>query len=59
MDNNDNIINMKIAEPELDGYAFYPELFVVPFDFCLKNWNKCDGTTILATKIPVISVRIS
>ena len=30
---------MKIAEPNLNGYSYYPELFVVPSDFCSKKWG--------------------
>ena len=35
--------------PELTDYAYYPELFLVPDDFCKKsNWN------ISANKIQII-----
>ena len=37
-DNNDSTVNMKIAEPNLISYQYYPELFVVPSDFCSQNW---------------------
>jgi len=34
LDENDSTINMKIAEPYLSGYQYYPELFIVDSDFC-------------------------
>ena len=37
IDDNDNTVNMKVAEPELNHYYYYPELFLVPFDFCSMN----------------------
>ena len=37
LDENDNTINMKIAEPNLTNYRWYPELFTVDSDFCTKN----------------------
>ena len=37
LDENDDTINMKIAEPTLDNYAYYPELFIVDSDFCTKK----------------------
>ena len=30
---------MKVAEPNLKDYCYYPELFIVPSDFCSKNWD--------------------
>ena len=30
---NDNTVNMKIAEPTLTNYRYYPELFIVASDF--------------------------
>ena len=39
MDNNDNSVNVKVAEPILSYYAYYPELFLVPSDFCSRNWK--------------------
>ena len=37
LDGNDNTMNMKIAEPTLEDYAHYPELFIVDSDFCIKK----------------------
>ena len=37
LDENDDTINMKIAEPTLDSYFWYPELFSVDSDFCTKK----------------------
>ena len=37
LDENDNTVNMKLAEPKLREYKYYPELFVVPSNFCTKN----------------------
>ena len=37
LDENDNTINMKIADPNLKNYPFYPELFIVDSDFCTKK----------------------
>ena len=37
MDDNDNTVNMKIADPRLGNHAYYPELFLVDSDFCSKN----------------------
>ena len=36
-DAEDDTINMKIAEPSLKNYDYYPELFIVDSDFCTKN----------------------
>ena len=36
-DDDDNTWNMKIADPTLKNYERYPELFVVPSDFCSKT----------------------
>ena len=36
LDENDNIVNLKIAEPKLSAYEI-PELFIVVSDFCSKN----------------------
>jgi len=36
-DENDNTVNMKIAEPDLYNYYYYPELFIVDSDFCTKK----------------------
>ena len=37
LDENDDTINMKIAEPSLYYYADYPELFIVDSDFCTQK----------------------
>ena len=37
MDETDDTINVKIAEPSLYYYDLYPELFLVDSDFCTKN----------------------
>ena len=37
LDENDDTVNMKIAEPNLNNYVFYPELFIVDSDFCTKK----------------------
>ena len=37
LDENDDTINMKVAEPNLNRYYYYPELFIVDSDFCTKN----------------------
>ena len=37
LDENDDTVNMKIAEPNLDEYSYYPELFIVDSDFCTKK----------------------
>ena len=37
VDNQDNATTMKIAEPYLQDYAHYPELFIVDSDFCVKK----------------------
>ena len=37
LDENDDTINMKIAEPTLNNYSLYPELFIVDSDFCTKK----------------------
>ena len=37
LDENDNTINLKIAEPNLTNYGYYPELFIVDPDFCIKK----------------------
>ena len=34
---NDDTVNMKIAEPSLNNYRYYPELFIVDSDFCTKK----------------------
>ena len=39
MDDNQNNINIKVTEPDLYNYAGYPELFLVPSDFCSKTKN--------------------
>ena len=36
-DENDNTFNMKFAEPNLNNYRYYPELFIVDSDFCTKK----------------------
>ena len=36
LDENDDTVNMKIAEPNLNNYDYYPELFMVDSDFCTK-----------------------
>ena len=50
LDEDGNTVNVKVAEPVLISYVWYPELFLVPSDFCSKNWetfcrNKCDDST--------------
>ena len=37
LDENDDTVNMKIAEPNLNNYYAYPELFIVDSDFCTKK----------------------
>ena len=37
LDENDNTIHMKIADPNLKDYSLYPELFIVDSDFCTKK----------------------
>ena len=37
LDGNDDTINIKIAEPNLNNYVDYPELFIVDSDFCTKK----------------------
>ena len=37
LDENDDTVNVKIAEPNLQGYKYYPELFIVDSDFCIKK----------------------
>ena len=37
MDDDNNIVNMEIVAPELYDYLYYPELFLVPSDFCSDN----------------------
>lgn len=37
LDENDNTVNMKMAEPDLSLYVYYPELFIVDSDFCTKK----------------------
>ena len=37
LDETDNTVNVKIAEPNLNSYRFYPELFIVDSDFCTKK----------------------
>ena len=37
IDENDDTVNMKIAEPNLIDYGLYPELFIVDSDFCAKK----------------------
>ena len=37
MDSNDETVNMKIAQPELKNYGYYPEMFIVDADFCTKE----------------------
>ena len=32
--------NIKLADPELDGYTIYPELVLVDINFCVKPWIK-------------------
>ena len=36
LDENDNT-NVKVAEPKLPRYEWYPALFLVPSDYCSKN----------------------
>ena len=37
LEENDDTVSMKIAEPNLNNYSYYPELFVVDSDFCTKK----------------------
>ena len=37
LNENDDTVNMKIAEPNLKDYYGYPELFIVDSDFCTKK----------------------
>ena len=37
LDEINNIASMKNAEPYLKGYHYYPELFIVESDFCIKK----------------------
>ena len=37
LDNNDDVVNIKVAEPEIEDYVYHPELFLVPSDFCSNN----------------------
>jgi len=36
LDDNGNV-NREIAAPQLNNYEYYPELFLVPSDYCSKN----------------------
>ena len=38
---DDDAVNMKIAEPTLTAYECYPILFVVPSDFCSNTRTSC------------------
>ena len=37
LDDEDDTVNMKIADPKLNNYRLYPELFIVDSDFCTKK----------------------
>ena len=37
IDENDNTVNMKIAEPFLKDYYGTPELFIIDSDFCTEK----------------------
>ena len=37
LNENDDTVNVKIAEPNLRDYQYYPELFIVDSDFCTKK----------------------
>ena len=37
LDENDDTVNMKIADPNLKNYWYYPVLFIVDSDFCTKK----------------------
>ena len=37
LDENDDTVNTKIAEPKLDEYSYYPELLIVDSDFCTRK----------------------
>ena len=37
LDEKDDTINMKIADPNLNNYRYYTELFIVDSDFCTKK----------------------
>jgi len=39
LDEYDNTVNMKLAEPKLNQYQRYPELFIVDSDYCTKKWK--------------------
>ena len=36
---NDDTINVKIAEPNLVDYRYKPELLIVDSDYCIKKWT--------------------
>ena len=36
-DKNDDTVNIKMAEPDLDDYRYYPELQIVDSDFCTRK----------------------
>lgn len=37
LSDDDEIGNINIAEPTLDNYVWYPEIFLVASDFCTRN----------------------
>ena len=37
LDGNDDHVNIQIAEPNLNNYRYYPEMFLVDSDFCTKK----------------------
>ena len=45
---NEGSKNIKLADPKLNSYRYYPELALVDIDFCVKPWIKI----LLETKIP-------
>jgi len=38
--NNEGSKNIKLAQPKLTDYVFYPELILVDTQFCVKSWIK-------------------
>ena len=37
LNENNDTINMNVADPILSDYEYYPELFIVDSDFCTKK----------------------
>ena len=36
-DGNDDAVSIEVADPNLDSYSFYPKLFIVDSNFCVKK----------------------